>query len=176
MKITVEFKTVNDLPAKVRVFVNMKMDPPPFFAGPPHASCAPVLAYLDRGSNDHGSLNQTLYACTDIDWDPTRIVLWSGDTGSQSDDDIGRLTAIAWIVFEDQDEQEDQDAWSFKSHPPLLAAMLTAVLSEWIRAEWIRTDATLDASDILDNSDILDQAAVDECWATANNLAKLPPN
>jgi hypothetical protein len=170
MIIRTVFKTRNDLPATVKIFVSDLFDPPPFFAQPPHAGFVPVLAHIDRGYNYHGSLNQTKYACTDTNYDPGRIVLWSGDTGSQIDDDIGRLTAIAWIVFEDQDEQEDEDAWRDPYHPPLLAAMLTAVLSEWIRAGWLSTDNTLD------DSDILDEAALDECWATANKLAELPPN
>lgn len=168
MNIKVEFQTVNELPATVKVFVNTETVPTPYTAAPPHAGYAPILAHIDRGSNFHGSLCETLYACTDDDHDPRLIVLWLGDTGSQQDDDIGRLTPIAWIDMADQDEQEDEEAFSSMYHPPLLAAMLTAMLSEWLSAGW------LDAEDSLEEGDVLDQATLEKCWSTAQTLAKQP--
>lgn len=160
-------------PLRVFVRVNLALDAPSFFASPPHAGFAPVLAYLDRGENAHGSLREHLYACTDTDWDPTRIVLWAGDTGSQQEDGIGRLTPAAWIDVAEQPEQETDDPWSDPwanlYNPPILAALLTAMLAEWMRAEWLEPKYCLEAGDVLD------QATLDKCWTEAIELARIPP-
>lgn len=160
------FITSNGSSATVKVFVDKVFRGTPFFCEPPHAGFAPVLAYLDRGKNFHGSLREYLYACTDIHYDATKIVLWLGDSGSQNDDNVGRLTPVAWVDLENQDDQADEDAWQFPDHPPLLAAILSAMLSTWIQSGWLGTDESLDPGEVLD------QAAVDECWAKAHDIAK----
>ena len=44
-------------------------------------------------------------------WDSTHLVLWSGDSGSQNDDDVPRLYAVAWCSrFTDNDDLSAQDA------------------------------------------------------------------
>lgn len=164
------FTTFNDLSGTVKVYVDQDFKGTPFFSSPPHAGFAPVLAYLDRGENYHGSLRERLYACTDKAWDVCRIVLWVGDNGSQNDDDIGRLTPIAWIDLEEQEEQEDEDAWQFPDHPPLLAAMLTAMLAHWIKAGWLGT------TELLEAGDVLDQDTLDRCWENAHKLASTLEN
>lgn len=165
MESQIEFKSVNDIVCTAKVCVDKDFKGTPFFCLPPHAGYAPVLAYLDRGENFHGSLRDTLYACTDKHWDVCRIVLWIGDNGSQNDDDIGRLTPVAWVELQDQEEQRDEDAWQFPYHPPLLAAILTAMLAVWIKAGWLGT------SERLEEGDVLDQSELDNCWAHAHKLA-----
>lgn len=167
MKHAINFTTLNEARATAAVFVSLSSEAPPFFAAPPHAGFAPVLSHIKRGENFHGSLHEYFYACTDNDSDPSRIVLWLGDTGSQQDDNIGRLTPVAWIDLADQDKQEDEDTWSFLYHPPLLAALLTATLAEWIKAEWLGPDDRPEAGDVLD------QLTVSTCWDNARKIAGL---
>lgn len=166
MKTVTHFNTINGVSATTSVFVNIEIEPLPFLAAPPHAGYAPVLAHLNRGMNYHGSLHETLYACTDNDAFASRIVLWLGDTGSQQEDDIGRLIPVAWIDISDQEEQADEDTWSFIYHPPLLGALLTAMLAQWIQAGWLEPEPCIEAGDVLD------QAMCDECWSTARKIAQ----
>lgn len=147
----------------MNITVNTDFAPLPFPAAPPHAPFAPLLAHLDCGSNIHGSLSQYFYACTDNDFDQARLVLWSGSTGSQEDDDIGRLTPCAWIDFAEQDADTQPESWS---QPSILSELLATALANWIALDWVTRDAHLASSDILS------RAELDSCWNHALEQAR----
>jgi len=99
---------------------------------PPNTRYVSPICIVDQGYNVHGSLREDFYLLPNEEVEFNRIVLWSGDTGSQSDDGIARLCPMAWANTEDLIGSEGNDL-----EKPLVAAIIFyAWLVFVFRAEW----------------------------------------
>jgi hypothetical protein len=125
---------------------------------PPHTAKVLPVASADRGCNYHGSLDEEFYLLKDNPADPSRWVLWVGDTGSQVDDNQARLYPMACSDFDNF-----VDPWSFQGWVEVAAVLLYAYFRYYAE----RWEGYYSEQNILSSSHILDDERASEILADA---------
>jgi len=97
---------------------------------PPNTRYESPICEVDNGENALGSLKEDLYLVTDDVMESTKMVLWSGDTGSQ--DGSARLRPVACADIENLVDSEGDDLETEQVAAVLFYAWLVSVYN----AEW----------------------------------------